>query len=192
MTYTEMESKVLALIEEANPNANIPEISAKIRKVANRIMHELARIRNVAKHVEAAVGKEELAKVADKSKGEVYKVGKKDGAKHVEKADGKPHKVAEEKAAEIEKAPKPKPISPKKAKENQTIELDEDALTVMPYGIAAELLKYDDIAGFGEIYAMDYDDLLQQLDPRNAAKDGKPKPKPKPEPAPKPEPKPKP
>ena len=48
MTHLEMKKKVLALIEELNPDSayltDDPDISAKYNYVANQIMFELARM----------------------------------------------------------------------------------------------------------------------------------------------------
>lgn len=173
MKYEDMKNRVLALLAESN--IELPD-DVKFNRAANHIQFELARIEKVSKHVAAAVGKEDLLKAADNGKGEVYHVGKKDGEKHVKKADGAAHKVAKEHAAEIDSAPRPKPVKPKKPNNDHTFTLGPNMLEVMPYGIAAHLLRDDTDA------ELRYDDLLQQLDPRHAAKGEKPKPKPKPKP----------
>ena len=36
----------------------------------------------------------------------------------------------------------------------------------MPYGIAADLLKSDISASYGQVYANRYEQMLQRLDPR--------------------------
>ena len=46
-------------------------------------------------------------------------------------------------------------------------ELDDDVLEIMPYGIAADLLKSDVSSSYGQIYANRYRELLQGLDPRD-------------------------
>ena len=164
MKYEDIKNRVLALL----PNSELLNDTVKFNKAINHIQFELTRIEKVSKHVEVAVSKEDLIEAADHRKGEVYHVGKKDGEKHVKKADGAAHKVAAEHAAEIDNAPRPKPIKPKKPNDNHTFKLSPRLLEIMPYGIAAYLLR-------GDVDAeLRYDDMLQSLDPRHAAKAGKP------------------
>jgi hypothetical protein len=44
--------------------------------------------------------------------------------------------------------------------------LSEDVLEVIPYGVAADLLKSDPSSGYGQIYAQRYESMLMRLDPR--------------------------
>ena len=46
-------------------------------------------------------------------------------------------------------------------------ELSLDALEIMPYGVAGDLLKSDVSAGYGNIYSARYENMIQRLDPRN-------------------------
>ena len=55
-----------------------------------------------------------------------------------------------------------------KTKDSYEFELPDDVLEVMPYGIAAHLLKSDESAEYGTIYESTYRTMLQQLDPRYA------------------------
>ena len=45
-------------------------------------------------------------------------------------------------------------------------ELSSDVLEVMPYGVAADLLKSDVSAEYGNIYAVRYENMKQQIDTR--------------------------
>ena len=47
-----------------------------------------------------------------------------------------------------------------------TFELSDDALEIMPYGVAADLLKSDVSSNYGAIYSQRYETMLQRLDPR--------------------------
>ena len=47
-------------------------------------------------------------------------------------------------------------------------ELSRDVLEIMPYGIAADLLKSDVSAQYGKIYADAYNQALQMLDTRTS------------------------
>ena len=49
-----------------------------------------------------------------------------------------------------------------------TFELSRDALEILPYGVAGDLLKSDVSSNYGTIYSNRYKELLQSLDPRNA------------------------
>jgi hypothetical protein len=40
-------------------------------------------------------------------------------------------------------------------------------LEILPYGVAADLLKSDVSAEYGSVYATRYENMLQRLDPRN-------------------------
>lgn len=48
----------------------------------------------------------------------------------------------------------------------RTFELSADALEIMPYGVAGDLLKSDKSAEYGSIYTKRYEDMKMQLDPR--------------------------
>ena len=45
-------------------------------------------------------------------------------------------------------------------------ELSPDALEIMPYGIAGDLLKSDVSAEYGRVYTEQYAAMMAQLDPR--------------------------
>ena len=53
-----------------------------------------------------------------------------------------------------------------KTNDSYEFELSEDALEVMPYGIAGDLLKSDVSAEYGNIYSVRYEAMLNRLDPR--------------------------
>ena len=67
--------------------------------------------------------------------------------------------------AEVECYVYPERIT-EKTKDSYEFELSPDALEVMPYGIAADLLKSDVSAEYGTIYAQRYELMLSRLDPR--------------------------
>ena len=52
--------------------------------------------------------------------------------------------------------------------EEYEFELTDDVLEVMPYGVAADLLKSDISNNYGKIYAERYETMKQQLDPRHS------------------------
>jgi hypothetical protein len=53
-----------------------------------------------------------------------------------------------------------------KTKGSYEFELSPDVLEIMPYGIAADLLKSDISAEYGAVYSTAYEQMLSRLDPR--------------------------
>jgi hypothetical protein len=81
------------------------------------------------------------------------------------RANGTVFKILETGTAEIDVFVYPERITPN-TKDNYEFELSADALEIMPYGIAADLLKSDVSAEYGSIYATRYESMKQMLDPR--------------------------
>ena len=172
-TLSEMDKKVLALIEEMNPDSEFltddPDIAAKKRYVTNQIMFELARIKKIAKYVEMKVSAGDLITFEDLEKEcgyEVFQLGIVMGVNHAYKANGTVIKVLEDGTAEIDVFVYPEKIT-EKTKGTYEFELSADVLEVMPYGIAGDLLKSDVSADYGNIYATRYESMINRLDPRN-------------------------
>ena len=172
MTLTEMDKKVLSLIEEINPDSEYltddPDIKAKIRYVTNQIMYEMARIKKIPKYVEIDViegDKIDFADLESKCGYEVYQIDLVSGVRYTSKASGTVLKILESGTAEIDVFVYPERITDK-TKGNYEFDLSADALEVMPYGIAADLLKSDVSAEYGTVYATRYESMKQLLDPR--------------------------
>lgn len=172
MTLNEMDKKVLSLIEELNPDNEYltedPDIQAKKRYVTNQILFEMARTKKIPKYFEMEVEKGDIVDFADFAKKcgyEIFQVKKVAGVKNDSKADGTVYKILESGTLEVECYVYPERIT-ENTKGNYEFELSEDALEVMPYGIAADLLKSDVSAEYGNIYATRYEDMKEMLDPR--------------------------
>lgn len=172
MTLLEMKKKVLGLIEELNPNSekltDDPDISTKINDVINQIMFELVRMKKISKYVEMEVSAGQLLTLEDIGSEvgyEVYQLGTVSGVNHLYKANGTVLKILEGGTIEIDCYVYPERIT-EKTKDNYEFELSQDALEVMPYGIAADLLKSDISTEYGSIYATRYETMLSRLDPR--------------------------
>lgn len=172
MNLTEMKKKVLGMIEEVSPNnANLtedPDIAAKFNDVTNQIMFELVRMKKIPKYVELEVSAGDTVTFADIEKAcgyEVYQLGLVAGVDYVPKANGTVLKVLEGGTAEIDVFVYPERIT-EKTNGSYEFELSPDVLEVMPYGIAADLLKSDISTEYGSIYATRYESMLQRLDPR--------------------------
>lgn len=172
MTLNEMKKKVLGLIEELNPNNKVltddPDIATKINDVTNQIMFELARLKKIPKYVEIEVKDDERVTFADIEKAcgyEVFQIAVVSGVNYIQRANGTVFKVQENGTMEIDCYVYPERITDK-TKDNYEFELSSDALEIMPYGIAADLLKSDVSAEYGNIYATRYESMKQMLDPR--------------------------
>lgn len=172
MTLKEMKEKVLGLIEELNPNSPLltddPDIATKINDVTNQIMFELARIKKIPKYVEMKVSKGDMVEFSDIEKEcgyEIYQIGLVGGVNYSAKANGTILKILESGTAEIDVFVYPERIT-SKTKDSYEFELSPDALEIMPYGIAGDLLKSDVSTEYGTIYSTRYESMLQRLDPR--------------------------
>ena len=145
-----------------------PDIATKINDVTNQIMFELARIKKIPKYFEMKVLKDELVTFADFEKEcgyEIYQIALVSGVKCVAKANGTVYKPVENGTLEVDCCVYPERIT-EKTKDNYEFELSQDVLEVMPYGIAADLLKSDVSAEYGTIYSNRYESMKQLIDPR--------------------------
>lgn len=172
MTLNEMKKKVLGLIEELNPNNAVltddPDIATKINDVINQVMYEMARLKKIPKYFEMEVKQGDVVRFVDLEKEcgyEIYQVAVVSGAKHTTRANGTVFKVQEGGTLEIDCYVYPERITDK-TKGNYEFELSPDVLEIMPYGIAADLLKSDVSAEYGNIYGTRYESMKQLLDPR--------------------------
>jgi hypothetical protein len=173
MTNLEMKKKVLGLIEELNPKSEFltddPDIATKYNEVTNQVMFELARLKKIAKYVEMEVSAGDIITFADIEKAcgyEVFQLGTVGGVIFVPKANGTVLKILEGGTAEIDVFVYPERITEKTKDSAYEFELSNDVLEIMPYGIAADLLKSDVSTEYGSIYATRYESMLQRLDPR--------------------------
>lgn len=172
MTLKEMKEKVLALIEELNPESEYltedPDISAKINQVISQIQYELARFKKIPKYCQVEVKEGDLIdfEALEKACGyEVYQIDQVTGVRYVPRASGTVLKILESGTAELDLFVYPEGIT-SKTKDSHELELSADALEIMPYGIAGDLLKSDVSTDYGSIYAARYKEMLQMLDHR--------------------------
>jgi hypothetical protein len=172
MTHKEMKQKVLALIEELNPDSEYltddPDIAAKYIEVANQLLFELARNKKIPKYVEMTVKAGEVVDfdaISIICGYEIYQIILATGVNYAQKANGTVLKILEDGTLEVDCYVYPERITEKNA-EKYIYELSPDVLEIMPYGIAADLLKSDVSSEYGSIYATRYETMLQRLDPR--------------------------
>lgn len=174
MTLKEMKEKVLGLIEELNPESDVltddPDISTKIHDVINQVMFELARMKKIPDYTEMEVSEGDLIRfedIANESGYEVYQLNIARGIEYELKASGTIIKALESGTLEVDYFRYPEAIT-KKTSNSYEFELSADALEIMPYGVAADLLKSDVSANYGQVYAQRYETMLQRLDSRYA------------------------
>ena len=174
MKLSEMKKKVLGLIEELNPNSTLltddPDIATKINDVTNQIMFEMIRFRKLPAYVEIEVKKGDIIDFEDIEKAgkyAVYQIGLVGGVPYRFKADGTIIKVLGDGILEIDYYKYPESIT-SKTKDSYEFELPQDVLELLPYGIAADLLKSDVSSEYGKVYADKYEELKRTLDYRYA------------------------
>lgn len=172
MTLLELKKKTLGLIEEVNPNHEAltedPDIAAKHNDVTNQVMFEMCRIKKLPKYAELEVTEGDLVTFENIEAAvgyEVYQLGTVSGVDYTPKADGTVLKVLESGTLEVNCYVYPERIT-EKTKDSYEFELTPDVLEIMPYGIAADLLKSDVSTEYGSIYATRYETMLNRLDPR--------------------------
>lgn len=173
MTLYEMKKKDLALIEELNPDSDYltddTDLAAKHNETINQIMFELARLKKIPKYVEIKVSAGDVLTFEDIARAcgyEVYQVAAICGVQNVSKSQGTVFKMLESGTAEIDVFVYPERITEKTKDKAYEFELSADVLEIMPYGVAADLLKSDRSTQYGKIYADRYESMKQMLDPR--------------------------
>jgi hypothetical protein len=167
-----MKTKTMALIEELNPDSenltDDPDIQAKYESVLTQVMFELARIKKIPDFAEIEVNAGDVFRfedITDETDYEVYQIDAIRGVEYERKAQGTVIKFLESGIAEIEYFRYPTRITDKNRAKYE-FELSDDVLEIMPYGIAADLLKSDVSADYGTIYAKRYEEMKANLDPR--------------------------
>lgn len=173
MTLLEMKKKVLGLIEELNPESELltddPDIATKINDVINQILFELARMKKIPKYVEFEVKEGETitySRIERESGYEVYQINLVEGVEYAFKAQGTIIKALESGTMGVDFFVYPERITEKTKDKGYEFELSPDALEIMPYGVAGDLLKSDVSTQYGNIYSARYENMKRELDPR--------------------------
>jgi hypothetical protein len=164
MTLEEMKKKVLALIEEIDTSEAMtsdPDIAAKLPYVINQIQNELARMKKINAKVTREVVEDESLDLTTLDNFYQLNVIRGVDFESVEQFIT----FLEEGTADIYYYKYPTTID-ETTDNSFEFELSNDALEIMPYGVAADLLKSDVSNNYGQIYATRYKELLQTLDPR--------------------------
>lgn len=172
MTLTEMKKKVLGMIEELDVDVasltSDQDIEIKLNDTINQVMFELARMKKIPDYVEMEVQEGDLIRfedIASASGYEVYQIDRVRGVKYEFRANGTIIKVLESGTIEIDYFKYPERIT-EKTNGTYEFELSEDALEILPYGVAGDLLKTDVSTDYGRIFSDRYELMLSRLDPR--------------------------
>ncbi len=174
MNLLEMKKKVLRMIEEESSNpgelTDDPDIEAKLNDVINQVMFELARMKKIpARETEKVKAGEFL--LTDLP--QFYQL---DNVRLVDE-NGEPAEtfvfgnIVEFGAggtATFYYYKYPKRITDTTENDKYKFELSDDALEILPYGVAADLLKSDVSANYGQVYAQRYETMLARLDSRTS------------------------
>ena len=165
MTLTEMKKRTLALIEEINKESKYLtddiDIQEKINYVVDMVQNELARIKKIAvvEEMEVTEGQEmNLYEDLDN----FYKLETITGVRFDMFQNN--IKFEEDGTARINYYKYPKIIDTDTIDDEYEFELSQDCLEIMPYGVAADLLKSDVSAQYGQVYANAYREKLNLLE----------------------------
>lgn len=165
MTLLEIKKKVLQLIEEISDNANLtddPDIKAKLNSVINMVQFELARMKKIPAYVQREV---KAGEVVDMNTLEnFYQLRLIRFAGGFEAIEDMAT-FMEEGTADIYYYKYPVAITGE-TPDTYVFDLSLDALEILPYGVAGDLLKSDVSAQYGAIYSQRYEAMLQRLDSR--------------------------
>lgn len=174
MTLFEMKERILALVEEGNPESAFltedPDIAGKLNPVIDQLQFELARIKKLPRFLKLPVKAGETLDFAALGKacgGEIYQLGVVSGVDYALRAAGTVLEFAEDGVASIECFLYPTRITAR-TEDTEKLLLSDDCLEILPYGVAADLLKSDPTAQYGKVYADRYETMLRRLDPRYA------------------------
>jgi hypothetical protein len=174
ITLKEFKRKVLRMIEEESTNpeeyTDDPDIEAKFNDVTNQVMFELARMKKIpAREVEKVKAGEYL--LTDLPR--FYQL---DNVRLVDEGGesaeafifGNIVEFSTDGTATFYYYKYPERITDETVDEDYVFELSDDALEILPYGVAADLLKSDVSAMYGREYAQRFETMLARLDSRTS------------------------
>ena len=166
MTLEEMKQKVYAMIEEYDEDAedltNDPDLAEKMNSVINQIQNELARIKKITANKEMQVTENQTIDLTDIDKN-IYQLYGVRGVDYETMLNT--ITFYEDGTASFYYYKYPQQIDSETA-DDYRFELSRDVLEIMPYGVAADLLKSDPSSQYGSVYAARYQQLLNELDVR--------------------------
>lgn len=176
MTLAEMKFKILRLIEETNEDTTYtddPDISVKINDVINQVMFELARMKKIPAREVVEVDDTYIEENGlEYDLFDIEEFYQLDNARF--ESDGKEEeldinmnfiKIPGTGTLTIYYYKYPTRIDDDTT-DDYTFELSDDALEILPYGAAADILKSDVSNSYGQIYQQRYETMLSRLDSR--------------------------
>lgn len=173
MTLREVKRTVLALIEELNPDSEYltddPDIQAKINDVVNMVQMELSRMKKIPDVTTEIFEEPETYKLSEKLNNfyqlKLLRFKNTNGETGDFEIVDDIVMFNERGIATIFYYRKPVVINSETA-DDHVMEISDDALGILPYGVAADILKSDVSANYGQTYQQRYETMLQKLDPR--------------------------
>ena len=168
MTLEELKIKVYSLIEEYNEDADDltedEDLALKMNSVINQIQNELARFKKIEAYTTLKGSEGSVIDFKDVDDN-LYQLNIVRGLD----CDiiGQKIKFNETGTVEVYYYKYPTQINAD-TDDSQELDLSIDVLEIMPYGVAADLLKSDVSSNYGAIYAERYMEMKRELDPRYA------------------------
>ena len=165
-TLLDIKKKVLQLIEEIDTNneklTSDPDIEAKLNSVINQVQFELARMRKIPAYKEMKIEQKQVFDLNTLERFYQLRLLSFSGSYDViENLVA----FAEEGTADFYYYVFPEVITDE-TPDTYEFELPQDALEILPYGVASDILKSDASTNYGAIYTQRYETMLQRLDPR--------------------------
>lgn len=158
--------------ESSNPEeyTDDPDIEAKFRDVTNQVMFELARMKKIpAREVEKVkAGEYMLTDLAEFYQLDNVRLVDESGEPAEAFVWGNIVEFGANGTATFYYYKYPKRIKDDTDPKKYKFELSDDALEILPYGVAADLLKSDVSANYGQVYAQRYETMLARLDSRTS------------------------
>lgn len=166
MTLEEMKQKVYSMIEEySEENDDLTEdedLASKMNSVINQVQNELARFKKIDAYKQIEVTEGQMMSLTEIDTN-IYQLNIIKGVSY--EPIGDRIWFNESGTADIYYYKYPKQINAD-TEDDYKFELDRDALEIMPYGVAGDLLKSDVSSNYGVVYSTRYKELIQSLDPR--------------------------
>ncbi len=174
MTLLEMKKKILRLIEEIDEEhaklTQDPDIAAKLNDVISMVQNELARMKKIPAVAEdeevVAMEPFELNQLSEFYQLRLVRAKNEAGEEMSYQIVDNLMIFAENGVATFYYYKYPEMITDETEDEGYEFELSQDALEILPYGVAADLLKTDVSTNYGKIFADRYETMLQRLDSR--------------------------
>lgn len=171
MTLLEMKKKVLQLIEEIDDSAKLtsdPDIAAKLNSVINQVQFEFARMKKIPASATVEIKANELfdlRTLTDFYQLMTFRLLSEGNPDASYEMFNNTILATDDCTALMLYYKYPAVINDDTA-DDYEFELSQDALEIMPYGVAADLLKSDVSTNYGAVYSQRYETMLQRLDPR--------------------------